>query len=640
MSASTRRGGSRRVRRIWLSMAATAVGLIALTTLAVRLRAHRDTDLGDPSVGVRASLRHHIPPDAPPLRFTDVAAQVGITMRHGPGSRSRTLPEDTGSGVAWGDYDGDGDPDLYWVNFAGPVNASPDPAGHNRLYRNDAGRFVDVTTAAGVADAAGFGMGATFADYDDDGDLDLYVTNYGPNRLYRNRGDGTFEEVGAAAGVDDPLWSTGATWGDYDRDGDLDLYVCNYLRYDAAMLRGVEIDDPTWEGVPFTLNPNAFDAEPNRLYRNRGNGTFEDVAIPAGVANAGGRSLAAVFCDLDGDGWLDLYVNNDVSPNALFRNLGATFTDATGPRFVDVSTLTGTADPRGSMGLSVGDLGGGTDGAPDGLPDLFLTHWVAQENALYQAVDVGGGMIEYRDKTRERRLGEVSLDAVGWGCALVDMDLDGRMDLAVANGNTLEQPDDPGSLIAQPMFLFWNDGTRFHNLAPAAGEALARPHGARGMAAADYDGDGDMDLAVAVNRGQPLLLRNDTTDVGHALAVRLSGPASACFGAKVEVRSACGRQIQWWGADVSFLSMHASELIFGLGACPQAEMVLVTWSDGEQSRLVPVPAGRAIVPHPSLSPARQGGSRAAGEAIGWGRPVDEDERQLSRDVEAGPPPPQ
>ena len=589
---------SRRKRRAWLSVWYTAGGIAVLTALAWWVQVSRDTDLVDPTRNVTARAKSSTNVVLPPIRFRDVAAEMGISMRHGPGERSRKLPEDTGSGLAWGDYDGDGDPDLYLVNFPGPLHEEADPAGSNRLFRNDGDHFTDVTAAAGVGDLAGFGMGATFADYDGDGDLDLYVTNFGPNRLYRNQGDGTFQDVAEDAGVADPLWSTGAAWGDFDRDGDLDLYVCNYLRYDDG---GLDLESAAADyggglGVPFTLNPASFDPEPNRLYRNRGDGTFEEVAESYDVHNPRGRSLAATFCDLDGDGWLDLYVNNDVSTNKLYQNTERDSVNGAPLGFIDLSAITGTADPRGSMGLSVGEIGE-MGGDADGLPDLFITHWVAQENAFYQSLLTPAGELEYRDKTRQFRLGEVSIDYVGWGTALVDFDLDGRLDLAVANGSTLERQDNPRLLTAEPLFLFWNDGQRFCDVAATAGAATSGRYWARGLAAADFDGDGDVDLAVAVNRGQPLLLRNETITDHHSLTVLLDGPAAACFGAQVTVVVQGRRQVRWSGADASYLSMHGPEMIFGLGANASADEVSVTWADGRRTALRQVPLGRVIVAH-------------------------------------------
>ncbi len=597
MSARERRPLSRRQRRIRLSLLATLVGLGGLTGAALWIEAGRETDLADPTAGITASFRDD-DVEHPPIRFLDVARSAGVTMRHGPGARGRTLPEDTGSGLAWGDFDGDGDWDLYAVSFPGPLGAAPDEAGKNRLFRNDGGRFTDVTDEAGVADVEGFGMGASFADYDGDGAVDLYVTNHGPNRLYRNRGDGTFEDVSARAGVDDDSWSCGVAWGDYDRDGLVDLYVCNYVDYehDASVDQLASMGDFS---VPFSLNPNSFDPAPNRLYRNLGDGTFEDVAEAAGVDNPDGRSLAATMCDLDGDGWLDVYVNNDVSTNRLYRNVGGERDggDASGQvRFVDIALHTGTADPRGSMGLSVAELGA-MSGEPDGLPDLFITHWVAQENALYASLRFATGRVEYRDRTRRYRLGETSIDTVGWGCGFVDLDLDGRLDIVVANGSTLESKEDRLQLRAEPLFLFWNEGSRFVEIARSAGEACGGTYWARGLATADYDGDGDVDVAVAVNRGHPLLLRNDTETPNGSLRVVLRGPAAALFGARVELSVGDRRQVRWYGADVSYLSMHAPEMVFGLGGSPAAEQLTVRWAGGGESRLENVGAGRVEVNH-------------------------------------------
>jgi hypothetical protein len=568
-------------------------GVALLTALGFHLERRRETDLVDPTAGVTAEALAAAPDEAPELRFREVASELGVVARHGPGPRGRTLPEDTGSGLAWGDYDGDGDADLYLVNFPGPLGAPSDPEGQNRLFRNDGGRFVDVTESAGVGDLEGFGMGATFADFDGDGDADLHVANYGADRLFENLGDGTFEDAAPELGVADPLWSIAAAWGDYDRDGRLDFYLTHYVDFDPQVAAAAPVDDPNWRGVPFSLNPNAFDPQPNRLYHQLPGGGFEELALPLGASDHGGRSLAATFVDLDGDGWLDLYVANDVSPNALLINLAGELGGEV--LFEDRSAATGTADPRGSMGISVADLP--IDGEPDGRPDLFVTHWVAQENALYHALEVAPGRLEYRDKVRQLKLAEISTDKVGWGAAFVDLDLDGRLDLAVANGSTLE--DDPRdgaaerTLIPQPLFLFWNDGHRFHDLAATAGPALEEPHVARGLAAADFDRDGDVDLAVSANRGRPLLLQNRTAAAGGSLTVELAAPEALARGARVELTAAGRHQRRWWGADVSFASAHAPEMVFGLGSSQRAELS-VRWLDGRELHLRSLPAGKRV----------------------------------------------
>jgi len=599
---------SRRQRRIWISVAAMAGGLLLVAAAGSWLEQTRNTDLEDASDAVTALDLETAPADAPEFRFRNVAAEVGINLRQGPAVRSRILPEDTGAGLAWGDVDGDGDFDLYIVNFPGDSEESGE-VNWNRLYRNDGEGFTDITGISGTADPRGFGMGASFADFDDDGDKDLYVTNWGPNRLFRNRGDGTFEEVAGELGVADPRWSVATAWGDFDRDGLLDLYVTNYVDFAKEQFgnedlasdgTGLAVDNPSWEGIPLSLNPNAFEPQPNSLFRQLPGGSFEEVALTSGVSNPRGRSLAATAVDLDGDGWLDLYVANDVSPNSLFLNLGARFGEAL---FEDASSFTGTADPRGSMGISVTDLED-SDGTSDGRPDLFITHWIAQENALYRAVEEGRRRLEYRDKTRQLGLGEISTERVGWGCAFVDLDLDGRRDLVVANGSTLEDGSAPPELQSQAPFLFWNavstgNGKRFVDLAPLAGEDFGTPRVARGLAAADFDQDGDVDLAIAINRGRPLLLRNETPNLGSWLAVRLEGPSAASFGARLELTSGDSRQVLWWGADVSFASGHAPEAVFGLGPSKDPARLTVAWLGGALSELSDlVPGQRITVVHP------------------------------------------
>ncbi len=593
---------SRRVRKIWLSAGAVLVLTGLLAGGILWFEAARDTDLTDPTLNVTATSTEETDSDVPAFAFTDVAKELGVTMRHGPGPRTRSLIEDTGSGLAWGDFDGDGDFDLYCVNMPGPEGG--EQAG-NRLFRNDGDRFADVTESAGVADAQAHGMGASVVDYDADGDADLYVTNFGANRLYRNRGDGTFEEVAAQAGIDGAQWSTGATWGDFNRDGHVDVYVCNYVDYDAVDFDTSSMSSAMGSfGVPFTLNPNSFDPVPNHLYRNRGDGTFEEVAQALGVDDPKGRSLCATFCDLDGDSWLDLYVNNDVSTNRLYRNmLGEADTDDTGEPvpFADRSAMTGTADARGSMGLSVGEIGAMVDRL-DGLPDLFITHWVAQENALYQSVAEEDSPVLYLDKTRQFRLGEISLDAVGWGSVFADFDRDGRIDIAVANGSTLEKKDDPKLLRPEKLFLLWNTGARYQNAASHAGEAFDRQYSGRGLAAADFDDDGDVDLAVCINRGAPLLLRNDTQTDNGFLKVRLDAPAAVACGARIELTLASdddetSTHFRWWNSDASFMSGHAPEALFGIPHSWHVRRIQVTWADGTHSTLDAPEGQRVRVEH-------------------------------------------
>jgi enediyne biosynthesis protein E4 len=254
------------------------------------------------------------------------------------------------------------------------------------------------------------------------------------------------------------------------------------------------------------------------------------------------------------------------------------------------------ADFRGSMGLSVAETGELT-GAADGLPDLFYTNWLAQENGLYQSLRMTDGAIEYRDRARPVRLAEDSLEMVGWGCGFADLDLDGRADLVIVNGSTLEQSPDRTRLIPQRLFVYWNDGRVFRNVAQQSGPATSEAWCARGLAVADFDDDGRIDLAISVNRGPVLLLRNETSTGNHALKIRLRGPSAACFGAKVEVTAGGRQQTRWWGADVSYLSGHAPELIFGLGQEQRADEVHVTWADGRVDSCPEMAAGRITIVH-------------------------------------------
>jgi len=521
------------------------------------------------------------------LAFRNVASELGLTMRHAPGKRERTLPEDTGSGLAWGDIDGDGDWDLYVVNYAAPWEGQSPEAGQNRLFRNDGGRFVDITAAAGVADPQGFGLGASFADYDNDGDSDLYVTNFGANRLFRNEGQGRFTEVAKAAGVDNALLSTGVAWGDADQDGDLDLYVCNYVNWFPGDPNEMVVaeDEGVTMSIPITVDPYSYEPQRNAFYRNNGDGTFEEVAEELGIANPQGRSLEVVMIDLDGDGWLDLYVNNDLSTNRLYRNMGGSEL-----KFADLSDMTGTADPRGSMGLGIGELGN-MGGAADGRPDLVLTHWFTEANAIYRSRAHSGADLGYEDASELLGMSGPSAPTVGWGTCLEDFDRDGDLDVMVANGSTTEQDQNVDLLIAEPLHLFRSDGERFEEVSAHSGAVFAGRYSARGLAAADFDQDGDVDVAVNDNHGELLLLRNDTETPNQSLVVTLDAPAPRRVGARIEATIQGELHVRWAVADSSFLSGHAPEAIFGLGDFREVEKLEVFWIGGGSTVWTDLPAG-------------------------------------------------
>jgi Flp pilus assembly protein TadD len=625
MSGAAGRG--RRTRRTRLLILAAAVGLAAAATAAFLLRPRPapytpGTDAGAGDEITRA-LARSLPKGFPGVQFVDAAPEAGIVFRHFDGARSTQLPEDMGSGLAWGDYDNDGDPDLFLVNEDGPLTRTAEDAARSparaALYRNDgSGRFTDVTVAAGL-DVRGCGMGAAWGDYDGDGDLDLVVTRYGTNLLYRNNGDGTFTDVSAASGVgaETGFWS-GASWGDYDRDGDLDLYVAGYVRYryDAALAG--KSSQQYRAVVPFTLNPSAYPPERNLLLRNDG-GRFRDVARQAGVENPAGRSLSAAWSDLDGDGWPDLYVANDISDNALFRNLG-------NGRFADESTAAWVADYRGAMGLGIGDWDN------DGDLDIFIAHWIAQENALYDnqrpRTPAAGGApahgtapapLRFLDIADQVGLGQIALDFVGWGSEFLDYDNDGRLDIFVADGSTFQREDDPSRLVPMRNLLFWNAGPRdgFFDAGGAAGKAMLVENVGRGAAAADYDGDGDLDLAVAVNGGAMRLLRNDGGDRGHWLRVVLRGPAAArrvdphrdaprgaaphrtttfATGAVVRLVSGDTTQMREIGSGPSYLSQSPpGEAHFGVGDAATVERLEIDWPSGAHQDLGPFPTDATVM---------------------------------------------
>jgi len=509
--------------------------------------------------------------------FIDRAAEWGLTFTYSTGQSGEFyFPEIMGGGAALFDYDGDGDLDVFLVQGhpLKPGSPVPGPAAWGRLFRNDLitpkgknliPRFVDVTEASGIR-AAGYGMGAATGDYDNDGRPDLYLANFGSNQLWHNNGDGTFTDVTVKAGADDPRWSTGAAFADLDRDGWLDLVVLNYVDY------SVENNVRCFAASTRRdyCGPSTFSPVTSRLLRNRGNGTFEDVALRSGIGRKPGPSLGLVADDLDGDGWLDLFVANDGAANFLWINQ-RDFT------FREDGLLAGVAlntagRPEAGMGIAAGDADG------DGDDDLFLTHLTAETNTLY--VNQGGGQFE--DATARSGLGAASLRFTGFGTSWIDFDNDGWLDLAVFNGavNLAGAMGEGAGLspYAQPDLLFRNvGGGKFIEVGPEAGTAFRTPKVSRGAAFGDVDNDGDTDILV-VDADTPVrLLVNETGSRNPWLGLRLVGP----LGAQVEVLRKDSPAL-WRRAatDGSYASASDPRVLIGLGNASEITGVRVVWPDG------------------------------------------------------------
>ena len=522
--------------------------------------------------------------------FVDVTKEVGIHFHHSNGDRSSMLPEDMGSGAGFADIDNDGDLDLYIVNIPGMYTTDPStlsPKSRNVLYQNDGnGGFVDITNSAGVGDT-GYGMGCVFADYNGDGFLDLYVTNFGKNVLYQNNGDSTFTDVTNDAGVDCPLWSTGACFADIDNDNDLDLYVCNYVDFDLVKFENKKEESlQSGKFVPNALNPTVFDPQENVLYRNNGDGTFTDITAEAGVAAIGGRSMQAIFSDFDEDNDVDLYVANDTSDNHVYRNEG-------NGTFTNVSADSWAADFRGSMGLAAGDYDA------DGDIDLFISHWIDQEYVIYRnllkeentSVNSLSQGIRFIDESYSALLAEVTLKEIGWGTSLFDYDNDGDLDIFVANGSTFQRLDQPNELIPQPNQLFRNEGDNtFTDISKSSGISTLTTQVSRGTAFGDYDNDGDIDIFIVNNYANARLLRNNTIEsknTNNWLQIRLVGEKMNrnAIGAKIYLRTSDVNQIREIYAGESYMSSNSYITHFGLAKSTKVDSIQVTWSNGKTQSL-------------------------------------------------------
>ena len=528
--------------------------------------------------------------------FLESAQQVGLNFTHFIGATGEFfLPENMGSGVALIDYDNDGDLDVYFLQgalldpqkqLADSRFPTPEAPPRNRLFRNQLTEkgtltYTDVTQTAGVGDT-GYGMGAAVGDYDNDGDLDLYVTNFGANVLYRNNGDGTFATAKGAAGANDSRWSTSASFFDYDRDGDLDLFVTNYVDFTVKGNRPCA--SPV--GERDYCAPSVYQPLPDRLFRNQGDGSFSDVSLQAGIGAAFGRGLGASCTDFDGDGWIDIYVANDGSANQLWLNQG-------NGTFEDVALLAGAAyngegAAEAGMGVATGDCDN------DGDEDIFVTHLNHESHTLYR----NEGRFDFRDVTIQSGLGAIR-NYTGFGTEWFDYDNDGWLDLFVANGAVYLIPSQrhepyPYHEVNQ---LFHNraDG-RFEDATRQAGQALGLSEVSRGAAFGDIDNDGDVDIVVANNNGSARLLLNQSFG-HHWLLVGLEGVQSNRHGIGARVGLfRQGRKPLWRRvhSDGSYLSAGDLRVHFGLGPRSDQKSIVVQWPGGRIERWSELEADRIL----------------------------------------------
>ena len=519
------------------------------------------------------------------VTFTDVTKESGITFAHVWSPEKKYILESMSGGVALLDFDKDGLLDVYLVNAPTVAMAGNPRSARSELWRNRGnGTFIDATDKAGVG-YPGWGMGVVAADFDNDGWDDLYVTCYGPNRLYRNNGDGTFSDVTEKAGVGDPRWSTGAAFADYDGDGWLDLFVANYVnvRLDALPEFG-KGKFCEFRGTPVQCGPRGLAGSGDSLYRNKRNGTFEDVSMTAGVADPHERfGMGAVWSDFDGDGRPDLFVANDAGPNFLYKNNG-------NGTFTDVGLLGGTAlsedgKEQGSMGVAVGDYD------HSGGWSILVTNFSDEYNALYRH-DKG---FQFTDVSFASQTAKASIPLVGWGTHFFDYDNDGWLDLVVVNGHVYPQVERVGlsTRYAQRKLLYRNNrnGT-FTEAAATAGPALTEASVSRGSASGDLDNDGDQDLVINNLDGAPTVLRNDGGNTHNFLVVGVEGRTvnRSAVGAIVTVAAADLVQRAERRSGDSYLSHSDARLHFGLGTRPKADWIEVRWPNGTVQRFRDVSA--------------------------------------------------
>ena len=524
---------------------------------------------------------------AAPVQFSNLTKAAGITFVHFKGSNGiSTILEEAGPGVAVADYDGDGYLDIYFAN--GRDMHSRGITARNALYRNNAdGAFTDVTEKAAVP-GTGYGLGCVWGDYDNDGDPDLYVTQYGRNVLYRNNGDGTFTDVTERAGVEGmefgASFHSSATFFDYDHDGYLDLYVGSYVAFGASSRRTCMIGN----SVPTSCPPLVYPGSPAILYHNNGNGKFANVTRQARMYQPHGKNLAVGAGDYDNDGWDDLFVANDGVEAYLYRNQhNGTFNEVGMTGGIAVGS---NGETMAGMCISLGDFDN------DGWFDLFISDFQAAPNRIFR--NTGKGFFE--EVSDLVGVAEATKNVLSFGGGFFDYDNDGWLDLFIANGHVYPEVDQalPGIHYKQINSLFRNDGTgRFIDVTKLSGNGFEIPCVGRGAAFADFDNDGFMDVVVANNGGPPLLLRNGGAAGAHFLSFKLQGGRSNrdALGARVELRAGGRRQLREISAGGSYLSHSDLRAHFGLGPAALAESVEVWWPSGHHQVFRNVPADKLYV---------------------------------------------
>jgi hypothetical protein len=578
--------------------------VVATASMPGLLSASRPDVLGQrPANPVKAGDTAKTASTDPGLRFTDVTAAAGIRFRHNSGAFGKKyLPETLGAGVAFLDFDNDGWQDLFFVNsmnWPGRPGAPTFPA----LYHNNHdGTFTDVTKQAGLTTQM-YGLGVAVADFDNDGDVDIYVTCLGPNHLFSNVGGGKFADVTAKAGVGDPGFSTSAAWFDYDQDGRLDLFVANYVQWTIETDLTCMLDGRNKS----YCTPESYKGQSSTLYHNKGDGRFEDVTRKAGVYDPTAKSLGVALIDFDNDGKLDLFVANDTQPNRLYKNRG----DGT---FVDVGMMAGVAFneagvARAGMGVDAADYDN------SGRQSLIIGNFSNEMMALYS--NEGTGL--FIDDAPTSTVGKASLLTLTFACFFFDADLDGLLDIFAANGHVADDIStvQPKVTYAERPHMFRNLGAKkFEEISTRVGQAFQQAVVARGAAYGDFDNDGDLDLVITTNNGPARLLRNDQTKRNGSLRLTLEGATSnhSAVGTRVRLEVEGGRK-PWAMVKTgsSYCSQSELPLIFGLGRATKATAIEVTWPNGRVEKLpgaaanqsLTIREGKGIVRTASLAAASQ-----------------------------------